>query len=334
MIDHNDQTTAPQFPTDNAAQEKIMTQARPVEERTHYSPLAIIGICFAFFMLGNIIGSLVMLALAAANGLDFMTVLKSLNEDSPIGTRNFMRATLFINHLFSFILPAIATAVFCYRHHVWTYFRMKEKPSMRQIGLACLWFIVSIPLVQFAYQINKSLPLPQWMLSMEQNQSGILQAIIAKENFYEIIINVLLIGFIPAIGEEMMFRGLLQQQIGRLLKNEHIIVWLSAAIFSAVHLQFQGFLARMVLGALLGYMLIWTRNMWIPMLLHLLNNGLQVIGIYAFNIKSSEMDKLSEADKMPWYLVAASFVLAMGLGQYFRDHHNSPPKPSYTEGVF
>ena len=140
-----------------------------------------------------------------------------------------------------------------------------------------------------------------------------------------------------------MFRGIIQQQIGRLLKNEHVVVWVSAAIFSAIHMQFQGFFARMLLGSLLGYMFVWTKSLWVPMVLHLLNNGLQVIGIYVLGIKPSEMDKMTDADKMPWWLGLISLFLAIRLGVYIQKIHqkmegksaiveNTDPKDSFGSG--
>ena len=288
------------------------------------SPIVVLAIAFGMFILGNIIGSGLMMAMAKMEGLDFQTVLKSLTENSPVGTRNFMRMVMLINHLFSFIIPASLTAWIAYKNNIFKALRLQKLPKPSLIGLGFLMLVVSIPLVQYAYQVNKMIPLPQWMIDMENSTGNILEAIIAKENFYEIIVNVLLIAVIPAIGEEMMFRGIIQQQFGRLLKNEHITVWLSAAFFSAIHMQFQGFLARMILGALLGYLLIWTRSLWVPMIVHFLNNGLQVVAIYAMNIKPSDMQKIEEGDKMHWTMGLASLMLVIMVGKYIRDHYYVP----------
>lgn len=295
------------------------------------SPIVVLAIAFGMFILGNIIGSGLMMAMAKMEGLDFQTVLKSLTENSPVGTRNFMRLVMLINHLFSFIIPASLTAWIAYKNNVFKALRLQKLPKLSLVGLGFLMLAVSIPLVQYAYQVNKMIPLPQWMMDMENSTGNILEAIIAKENFYEIIVNVLLIAVIPAIGEEMMFRGIIQQQFGRLLKNEHITVWLSAAFFSAIHMQFQGFLARMILGALLGYLLIWTRSLWVPMIVHFLNNGLQVIAIYAMNIKPSDMQKIEEGDKMHWTMGLASLMLVIMIGKYIRDHHYAPKEMVQNE---
>ncbi len=309
----------PQTPPQYKAQSDEQS-ASPVFKKG-YTPLGILAICFAFFIVGNIVGSILMLGLAAANGMDFRTILTSIDENSPIGTRNFMRATLFLNHLFSFILPAIVTAIFVYKKLWVNYLRLDKRPLLSQIFWGCIWFVVSVPLVQIVHQWNQSLKLPQWMLNLESDTSNLLAGIITQTNMYEIVLNVFLIGVIPAIGEEMIFRGVIQQQIGRILKNDHVVVLISAVIFSAIHMQFQGFFGRALLGALLGYLFVWTKNLWVPMILHLLNNGLQVIYIYAKGIKPSEMDKISEADKMPLWLGVLSLFATVLVGIYIQKEH-------------
>jgi uncharacterized protein len=290
----------------------------PIDE-SHLSPMAVIAICFGLFLVGNLLAGGFMIVLAKMYGMDMTELLKSLSENTPVGTRNFMRLVLFINHVFSFIIPALATAYIAYKNRLWTYFKLDKYPSVTLVGLAFLWLIVSMPFVQYSYQLNKMIPLPEWMMQMEDSTSGMLQAIVAKENFYEIIVNVFLIGVIPGIGEELMFRGVIQQQMGRLFKDEHFQVWVSAAIFSAIHMQFQGFLARMILGALLGYLLVWSRTLWVPMIVHFLNNGLQVIGLYVMNVKPSDMAKLDQGDKIHWTVAGIFLMGTLALGKYIRD---------------
>jgi uncharacterized protein len=299
---------------DNFLSENTPTPA--VETPPQYKPepmrpLSVLLMCFGFFLVGNLITGGISLGLAHLGGFDFNQKLASLNVHSPIEDRNFIRGVLFINHVFGFILPAIFTTILVYKKLVVNYLKLNKLPDLTTTGLAFLLLVVSVPLVQYSYLINKMIPLPQWMHGLEQDTSKMLEAIITKEYWYEAVINVLLIGVIPAIGEEMMFRGVLQQQLGRIFKNEHVMVWLSAAIFSAIHMQFEGFLARMILGALLGYLFVWTRNLWVPMIVHLLNNGLQIIVMYAANIKPEEMEKMGGDDKMTWWMALISLGLVV-----------------------
>jgi uncharacterized protein len=293
-------------------------QYKPETQPETMRPLAVLMTAFGFFILGNLIFVGFIGVLEKMYGFNFNLLQTSLSENSPVNDRNFIRAILFLNHVFSFILPAILTAILVYKKLAVNYLKLTKLPDFRTASLAFLLLAVSVPLVQYSYLINKMIPLPQWMHGLEQDTSKMLEAIIKKDFWYEAVINVLLIGVIPAIGEEMMFRGILQQQLGRIFRNEHVMVWLSAAIFSAIHLQFEGFLARMILGALLGYLFVWTRNLWVPMIVHLLNNGLQIIAMYAANIKPSEMEKMGGDDKMTWWMALISLGLVVYVAGFIR----------------
>jgi uncharacterized protein len=291
------------------------------------SPLSIILISIGFFMVGNLVTGLVSLALAKQHGVEFNEFLTSLDTNSPIEDRNSIRSVLFMNHVFSFILPAIFTTMIVYKNMAVKYLKLDKMPNLTQVGLAFLLLVVSVPLVQYSYLLNKMVHLPKWMLNLEQDTSKMLEAIIKKEYWYESVLNVLLIGVVPAIGEEMMFRGILQQQLGRIFRNEHVMVWVSAAIFSAIHMQFEGFLARMILGALLGYLFVWTRNLWVPMIVHLLNNSLQIIYVYAANLTPSEMEKMGNEDKMTWWMALVSLGFVVFVARLIKSNAANVARP-------
>jgi uncharacterized protein len=285
-----------------------------LEEQTELKPVGVLATAFALFVAGNIIATVLMLGIAHFMGYNLNDILQNLSENAPVGDRNLTRAILFLNHLFAFILPAILTAIIAYKRLSTKYLRLDRAPNWTVLLASLMWLVASTPVVQYAYKLGKMLPLPQWMRGLEQDTSRMLEGIIMKDHWYEAVVNVILIGVIPGLGEEMMFRGVIQQQFGRFLKNEHVQVWLAAAFFSAIHLQFEGFWARMILGALLGYMLVWSRNLWIPIIVHALNNGLQVIAIYVMNIKPSEMDKIGNGDDIPVWGAILSLVFVVGIG--------------------
>ena len=93
-----------------------------------------------------------------------------------------------------------------------------------------------------------------------------------------------------------------------MLKNPIIAIWISAIIFSAIHLQFEGFLPRMVLGVVLGYLYHWTGNLWVPMLAHAFNNGIQIVLIYATGMDVTTFDEKS-SDQLQWWMLPISIVL-------------------------
>ncbi len=285
------------------------------------SPVTILAVFAGLFFLCNLLGGGLTLLMARLAGINFQEAYRQLSGASPVGSRNFVRAVLLVNHLFSFILPAALTAWIFYRKNAPSELYLRKTPDLRSVLLAAALLIVSIPCVEYLYALNMKIHLPGWMNNMEEQSDQLIKGILTTDRPYEFIFNLFLIAIIPAIGEEMVFRGTIQKQLSRIIPNPHVAIWTSAAIFSAVHFQFQGFFARMFLGALLGYLLYWTKNLWVPMAAHFLNNGLQVAGLYFSGLKASDLDKLQKDSDVNILMALASLVMVVGIGHFFTDHY-------------
>lgn len=125
----------------------------------------------------------------------------------------------------------------------------------------------------------------------------------------------IVIAIIPAWGEELVFRGLIQTELVRAFRNPHVGIWFAAAFFSAFHLQFFGFFPRMFMGAVLGYLYYWSRNLWVPVVFHFLNNGLQVTAIYLAQLEMHTYD-VESTESAPLPAVAISLLMLAGLLYY------------------
>nr|WP_255476780.1 CPBP family intramembrane glutamic endopeptidase [Mucilaginibacter sp. AK015] len=99
---------------------------------------------------------------------------------------------------------------------------------------------------------------------------------------WDCIKNIILIGFLTAVAEEFMFRGGLQTIFTKWTKNTHVAIWVTAAIFSAFHMEFYGFLPRLLLGALFGYFTAYSGSIWPAVWGHFLNNGTAVLATYLY----------------------------------------------------
>ncbi len=107
------------------------------------------------------------------------------------------------------------------------------------------------------------------------------------------LFNLLVMALIPALGEELIFRASVQQMLVQWFKKPHVAVIITAVFFSAVHVQFYGFLPRLLLGLLLGYVYFFTGNLWYAILLHFINNAFTVCiyfmaGKGVFNVETLE----------------------------------------------
>lgn len=260
-------------------------------------------------MLGSALG----LAAGMMQGLDVQSIMNSLSEQSSEAERHFARTFLGLSNLFMFCVPGFLTAWLFYRNRTAEWLRLDRSPALLAVGMGILWLLVSMPLVAFSFKINQSIPLPEWATSMEESTADIIKSLLTMENGWELAGNLLLIAVMPAIGEEVIFRGIVQQQLMRRLANPHVSIWLAAAIFSTIHFQFEGFLPRLLLGAILGYLFFWTKNLWVPIAAHFFNNGIQVVGQYFFREKMDAVDMEKDIDLPIWQSIIILSVSIMSI---------------------
>jgi membrane protease YdiL (CAAX protease family) len=185
---------------------------------------------------------------------------------------------------------------------------LKLKSETRGYGLwAIFLMLMALPAINLVGYFNQQMSLPaflepleQWMKTAEENAAHLTEQFLSVTTFDGLIINILLMALLPAVAEELTFRGVLQrliqtqtnEAINREGKRVHLAIWCTAILFSAIHMQFYGFLPRMLMGALFGYALVWTGSLWIPILMHFTNNAMAVI-LYFLAIRSGwDMDKV------------------------------------------
>lgn len=121
-----------------------------------------------------------------------------------------------------------------------------------------------------------------------------------------------IVAILPAIGEELVFRGLLQPKLQQATNNAHAGIWISAFLFSAIHMQFFGFVPRILLGALFGYLYFWSGNLIVPMFAHFINNGFSVGLLYLQQLGKVDFD-VESTEAAPWFVVITGTILTFGL---------------------
>jgi membrane protease YdiL (CAAX protease family) len=132
------------------------------------------------------------------------------------------------------------------------------------------------------------------------------------KQFDQLLIALFVVVLLPAVGEEVLFRGIIQTKLFQHWGNTHLAIWTAAAIFSAIHFQFYGFLPRMMLGALFGYLYFWTGSLRIAVLAHFVNNGFVLVMVYLHNIGIVKTN-IEETKTMPVTLVMTSLILSAGI---------------------
>ena len=274
----------------------------------------VLGAQVLFSLLLTVFAQMVFTIIAMLAGWDADLAGRNIGADATSAERWELRLLLGLNHLFRFVVAGGATVWMFYRGtqrglpHWADYLQLRQPPPALTTALAVLLMLCSMPLVLFLLQINKALPLPDAFRAMEDNTAEMLKGLLQMEGLAELVANLTIIALIPAVGEELVFRGVLQQQLMRRIANPWIAVAVSAAVFSAVHLQFEGFLSRWLLGMVLGWLFWRSRNLWVPVAAHFFNNALQVLAQYAYKKEVSAID-LEQDIQVPWQVALFSAFL-------------------------
>ena len=190
-----------------------------------------------------------------------------------------------LQHLLLFILPPVFAA-YIYSKSVKKYLYLNDfKPLLVLLTVLIIFF--AIPVINFTAIINSNLSLPESLSGIEDIMKKMEEtAKITTEKFLNVnspgglLINIFIIAVLPAIGEELLFRGIFLRLLNDWIKNMHLAIIISAFFFSFIHFQFYGFIPRMLLGILFGYLLYWSGSIWLPIIAHFINNALAVTAFY------------------------------------------------------
>ena len=234
-----------------------------------------------------------------------------------------MLTMLTVQDVLAFILPAVVAMAIFYRRPLHA-MCLDRAPQWKAVLVVVAFYIVSMPAMNWLVTANEAMTLPSWMSGLEQimraledSAASATEQLLDINTVGELIACIFVAGVMAGLSEEMLFRGAMQRTMQDSRLNKHAVVWIVAIIFSAFHMQFYGFFPRMVLGLWLGYLLLWTRSLWVPIIAHTLNNSTVVMFSYLSNkgvVAEDFGDNLGlPADGgIPW-LAIVSLVVSLAL---------------------
>ena len=193
-----------------------------------------------------------------------------------------------------FIIPALLFGYFTNKSIKNELSFLKHTP-VRTVLITVVVTLLSIPFINLLAQWNADWHLPEllsdvekWMRAMQTQNDQLMEMILIMDSPSTIGINFLMMAMLPAIGEELIFRGIIQKQLLNWISNPHIAIFLTAVFFSAFHMQFLGFLSRLLLGILFGYLFYYSKNIWVPIIAHFTNNTLALVIALSFGIEPND----------------------------------------------
>lgn len=218
-----------------------------------------------------------------------------------------------------FILPALVTALMITRRPA-DFLGISAVPKAAPLLLAVATLIASIPAMNCIIEWNASITLPasleglgDWMRQMEDSAQKTVELMVDGRSVMSLVMLILVVGVFAGFSEELFFRGTVQRLMITSNFNPHVAIWVTAILFSAVHFQFFGFVPRLLLGALFGYLAYWGGTVWIAVVAHVFNNTLAALSMWlrSGNADSPMADLESLGTDGGWAMVAVSVVVSV-----------------------
>lgn len=242
---------------------------------------------------------------------------------------HILKINQLILSVFTLLLPPIICSYFWYDKPLKSY-SLHRLPELKQVILAIILIFSISPFINLLAYINEQMVLPEFLSGLEnqiremEDRAGELtKQMLDVSTLNGLFFNLFVMAAMPAFGEELFCRGALQNIFSEKF-NKYTAVWIVAVIFSLIHFQMYGFLPRMVLGAVLGYLLVWSGSLWLPILVHFINNATIVLASY-FGRESEMLDAMENLGKAETWGYGIVSAMVSGVIIWYIAHPN-PPK--------
>jgi uncharacterized protein len=281
--------------------------------------MILVGLTLVFMTIGSAIGIFFFMQIT---GIPFVQVA---NFQKHLSDYPNMYDAVMALQTFSTPIPFIAASFF-----FWIV--IEKQPikalSFREVELPT-FFVVALLVIIFMgldaliIEWNQGIVFPEslkgiekWMKDSEESAGELTKFLTNFKTPSQLIVAMVVVAVLAGISEELIFRGVLQNITLRAFGNPHVAIWFAAFVFSFIHLQFYGFFPRMLLGALFGYLYYWTKNIWIPMFAHFVNNGFTLLMAYLYSTKAVNVN-IEDTKSVPLTMALGSLLLTALILRWF-----------------
>ena len=306
-------------------------QERPQQDKTKSSIFTSLLLLVAFVFLGLFVGQFLgLLLVLPLLDFDIQRVMQLLDSPNSLPeARTVLLVLQASGALFGFILTPLVHQQFIdhtslpqllsTRHTEWL-------SLVLVFGLVLAFMPVNAAVMEWNINLDFGPISPafqEWAYAKEEELRELTEYLTRFESFGGLLVGIFVIAVLPAVGEELVFRGIVQRQFHALVGNPHVAIWLAAFIFSAIHLQFFGFFPRLILGALFGYIYYWSGNLWYAIFAHFVNNGFTLVMLYLYQQGSVDMD-IESTDSVPWPLAIGALTACGAFLLFFKRRMDQP----------
>ncbi|MEO7306504.1 MAG: CPBP family intramembrane glutamic endopeptidase [Ferruginibacter sp.] len=243
-------------------------------------------------------------------------MLKAMMLPENVG---YARLSQVLSTLCLFFIPAVAWMFVCHgKNKFWLGFNKHINARQIVLGFFLIFLanVIANPLADLSKDLLKNLPaLNALGMRMEAEYTNQVMALSNLKSWGEFFMAIVIMAFFPALFEEIFFRGTVQNLLERWWKMPLLAILVSSLFFSLIHMSVYLFLSRALLGFILGLMYQRSKNLWVNIIAHFLNNTVAVIQLFwiSRHEQKVEVDKLDP--KIPWWgslvAVAITYMLFM-----------------------
>ncbi len=208
-----------------------------------------------------------------------------------------------------FLLSAILFAWFC-SNSIGGYFSIRSPLKWKYLAVIGLCFLLAIPAIQLLSELNELISGGAYLMEAQDETSKLRSALLRTDSVAVVVLNVFTMALVPAVGEELFFRGVIMRVSFQGTKNIHLGVLLSSILFALVHMEFSNFLAILFMGVLLGYLYVYTGSLLVPVGLHFLNNCVYII-LESSGKGSAFVDQLEAGSNFLFWLITGAVALLL-----------------------
>ncbi|QGY44960.1 CPBP family intramembrane metalloprotease [Maribellus comscasis] len=297
-----------------------------------FSVFVIVVSFLAFFVLALIIA-------VPAFGIDSVLNMPGVNDLGNPQSVAILKYFQIVQSLGLFIVPPIVLG-WLYLGNISKYLFLNKSVTLSSALIVLILMFIATPAINLTGELNTKMQLPdwlsgieRWMKQTEESAAQLTEAFLNVKTTAGLVFNIFMVALLPAIGEEFLFRGVIQRSFTRMTKSHHWGIWISAIFFSALHMQFYGFLPRLLLGALFGYLLVWSGSMWIPILAHFFNNAFAVISLYMIDngMMSPEVETFGSGEHSMYYAFIS--LVFIGVLLFWFKNQNKGSMLPYPENI-
>jgi membrane protease YdiL (CAAX protease family) len=287
--------------------------------RPKYSASSQLAILLLLCGLGLIVGSFVSVFIAKGFlNIPLQDLGDALKNEQNAGLSRWLQ---FISTFFFMAIPSLVFARIM-NNKPFEYIGFNSAISGKQVFLIIGIMFMALFVSTTLSKVNEMIPLTsgaeKYFRGLEDEYSKEMMAIANMKTMQDYLASLFIIAFLPAIFEEMLFRGTLQPIMINLTRNAFTGILITSILFSAIHISYYGFLPRLALGLIIGYVFYYSKNLWLSSLTHFLYNAYGVSQMYALSRKGMLTPEAMSDDSASVYYGLLAAVALFGIFIFFK----------------